>query len=158
MSMYERMLRKFAALPIGDWYIKQVAPRVDPLLLRWTGGRFSSVYPAPVMLLTTTGAKTGQPRALPLMYLTDRESLVVIASNYGKTTHPAWYRNLVANPSVDVLAGKRSGKYTATEITDPSERDRAWDLAVAEYPAYGESRGQLEGRTIPLVRLTRRTG
>jgi deazaflavin-dependent oxidoreductase (nitroreductase family) len=158
MSMYARMLRKFAGLRIGDWYVRQVAPRLDPMLLRWTGGRTSSVYPTPVMLLTTTGAKTGQPRALPLMYLTDRESLIVIASNYGKATHPAWYRNLVVKPSVDVLAGKRSGRYTATEITDPAERDRAWDLAVDVYPGYGETRGRAGDRTIPLVRLTPWTG
>ncbi len=58
MSLYERTLEKFARTPVGDWYMKQVAPRLDPPLLRLTGGRVSSVYPVPVMLLTTTGAKT----------------------------------------------------------------------------------------------------
>ena len=90
----------------------------------------SSVYPVPVMLLTTTGAKTGQPRTLPLLYVTDGDRILLIASNYGKTSHPAWYRNLVANPKVEVLAGKRSGTYNAGEITDPAERERAWDLAL----------------------------
>ena len=77
MSLYERTLEKFARMPVGDWYMKQIAPRLDPPLLRLTGGRVSSVYPVPVMLLTTTGAKTGLPRTLPLLYLDD-----------GDATHP----------------------------------------------------------------------
>jgi deazaflavin-dependent oxidoreductase (nitroreductase family) len=158
MSLYERTLEKFARMPVGDWYMKQIAPRLDPPLLRATGGRVSSVYPAPVMLLTTTGAKTGQPRTLPLLYLTDGDAIILIASNYGKTSHPAWYRNLVANPTVQVLAGRKSGTYTATEISDPAERDRAWDLALDQYAGYGDYEGRAGDRTIPLVRLTRASG
>ena len=94
------------------------------------------------MLLTTIGAKTGQPRTLPLLYVTDGERILLIASNYGKTSHPAWYRNLVANPKVEVLAGKHSGTYTAAEITDPAERERAWDLALDQYAGYGDYEAQ----------------
>jgi deazaflavin-dependent oxidoreductase (nitroreductase family) len=158
MSLYERTMEKFARTPAGDWYMKRVAPALDPPLLRLTGGRVSSVYPVRVMLLTTTGAKTGQPRTLPLLYLTDGERLILIASNYGKTSHPAWYRNLVANPKADVLAGKRSGTYTATEITDPAERDRAWDLALDTYAGYGDYESRSGDRTIPLIRLDRVPG
>jgi deazaflavin-dependent oxidoreductase (nitroreductase family) len=110
------------------------------------------------MLLTTTGAKTGQRRTLPLLYLTDRERLILIASNYGKTSHPAWYRNLVANPKADVLAGSRSGTYAATEITDPAGRDRAWDLALDMYAGYGDYESRAGDRTIPLIRLERVPG
>jgi deazaflavin-dependent oxidoreductase (nitroreductase family) len=158
MSLYERTLERFARMPAGDWFMKQIAPRVDPPLLRLTGGRVSSVYPVPIMLLTTTGAKSGKPRTLPLLYLNDGEQLILIASNYGKTSHPAWYRNLVANPKVDVLAGKKSGAYTATEITDPAQRERAWDLALDMYAGYGDYEGRAGDRTIPLVRLQRATG
>ena len=158
MSLYERTLEKFARTPAGDWYMKRIAPRLDPPMLRLSGGRVSSVYPVPIMLLTTTGAKTGQPRTLPLLYLTDGEQLVLIASNYGKTLHPAWYRNLVANPKVEVLAGKKSGTYTASEITDPAERERAWDLALDMYAGYGDYEGRAGDRTIPLVRLSRVAG
>ena len=145
-------------MPVGDWYMKRIAPRLDPPLLRLTGGRVSSVYPVPVMLLTTTGAKTGQPRTLPLLYLNDGDAIILIASNYGKTSHPAWYRNLVANPKVEVLAGKKSGTYTATEITDAAERERAWDLALDMYAGYGDYEGRAGDRTIPLVRLERVAG
>jgi deazaflavin-dependent oxidoreductase (nitroreductase family) len=65
----------------------------------------------PVLLLTTTGAKSGQPRVTPLNYTTDGERLVVIASKGGSPTHPDWYRNLVANPEVTIeLGGRRSGR------------------------------------------------
>ena len=158
MGLYERTLEKVARMPVGDWYLKRVAPRLDPPLLRITGGRISSVYPVPVMLLTTTGAKTGQPRTLPLLYLTDGDAIILIGSNYGKTSHPAWYRNLVANPKVEVLAGKKSGTYTATEITDAVERERAWVLALDLYAGYRDYEGRAGDRTIPLVRLERASG
>ena len=158
MSVYERGLEAFGRSAVGQLYLKKVAPRLDPPLLRLTGGRVSSVYPAPVMLLTTTGAKTGQPRTLPLQYVVDGERILLIASNYGKTSHPAWYRNLVANPKVEVLAGKLSGTYTAAEITDPAARDRAWDLALDQYAGYGDYVVSAGDRTIPLVCLERSGG
>ena len=155
MGLYERTLEKVARTPIGDWYVKKLAPRVDPPLLRLTGGRVSSLYPVPVMMLTTTGAKTGRQRTLPLLYLTDGDRLILIASNYGKTSHPAWYRNLVANPTAEVLAGKSTGTYVASEITDAAERDRAWDLALDMYAGYGDYEGRAGDRKIPLIRLER---
>ena len=155
LNLYERAMESFARSPAGNWYLRRIAPRIDPPLLRLTGGRVSSVYPSPVMLLTTIGAKSGERRTLPLLYLVDREGLVLIASNYGRTGHPAWYRNLVANPSVDVLAGKHSGAYTATEVTDPTERDRMWALALDQYAGYADYEKLAEDRTIPLIRLER---
>ena len=71
MSVYERAIEKFARTPAGYWFVRNVAPRVDPPLLRISGGRFSSVYPAPTMLLTTIGAKSGLPRTLPLLYVAE---------------------------------------------------------------------------------------
>jgi deazaflavin-dependent oxidoreductase (nitroreductase family) len=157
MSLYKRALETFARTPAGDWYLKRIAPHIDPRLLRLTGGRVSTVYPVHVMLLTTTGAKSGQPRTLPLTYFIDGDRLVLVGSNYGGKSHPAWYRNLVANPRVDVLAGKHSGTYLASEITDPVERDRAWALALDVYAGYGDYRERAGDRTIPLIRLERIT-
>jgi deazaflavin-dependent oxidoreductase (nitroreductase family) len=157
LSPYERALESFGRSPAGNWYLRRIAPRIDPPLLRLSGGRVSSVYPTPVMLLTTKGAKSGQPRTLPLLYLTDGERLILMASNYGKTSHPAWYRNLTANPTVEVLAGKRSGTYTASEIKDAGERDRAWELALDQYAGYGDYKQRAGDRTIPLIQLQRIT-
>lgn len=155
MNLYERALERFGRSSAGLWFVTRVAPRVDPTLLRLSGGRFSSVYPIPAMLLTTIGAKSGQPRQLPLLYATDGDSLIVIASNYGRPGHPAWYRNLTANPTVEVLAGKRSGTYTAVEITDPAERATAWDRALDVYAGYGDYEIRAAHRTIPVIRLVR---
>jgi deazaflavin-dependent oxidoreductase (nitroreductase family) len=155
LSLYERALKSFGRSAAGGWYLKKIAPRIDPPLLRLTGGRVSSVFPVPVMLLTTTGAKTGQPRSLPLLYVTDGDRLILMASNYGKKSHPAWYRNLTANPEVEVLAGKRSGTYVASEITDPDSRERAWELALNQYAGYADYEVRAGDRTIPLIRLER---
>jgi deazaflavin-dependent oxidoreductase (nitroreductase family) len=150
-------MESFARTGAGTWYLKQIAPRIDPPLLRFTGGRVSSAYPTPVMLLTTSGAKSGQPRTLPLVYVTDGEQLILMGSNYGKTSHPAWYRNLTANPRVDVLAGDDSGAYLASQITEPVEYDRVWGLALDLYAGYGDYKERAGDRTIPLVRLERVT-
>ncbi len=158
MSVYERVLEKFARTPVGYSYVKHVAPRIDPPLLRLTGGRVSSVYPVKVMLLTTTGAKSGQLRTQPLGYTRDGDSLLLVASNYGSRRHPAWYWNLKANPTVKVLAGSDSGTYTAAEVTDPAERERAWDLALDFYAGYADYEGRAGDRTIPLIRLSRASG
>lgn len=155
LSLYERALESFGRSAVGDWYLKRIAPRIDPPLLRLTGGRVSSVYPVPVMLLTTTGAKSGKARTLPLLYVIDGDRLMLIASNYGKKSHPAWYRNLRANPQVEVLAGKHSGRYVAREITEPSERDRAWELAVDQYAGYSDYEIRAGDRDIPLLLLER---
>ena len=155
LGPYERVLENVARSPVGLWYLKQIAPRLDPPLLRLTGGRISSLFPAPVMLLTTIGAKTGRPRTLPLTYMTDGDRIILVGSNYGGTSHPAWYRNLTANPEVQVLAGKRSGTYKASEITPPDERDRAWALAVDTYAGYGDYEKTAGDRTIPLILLER---
>jgi deazaflavin-dependent oxidoreductase (nitroreductase family) len=154
MNVYERTLERIARTSPGYWFVRNVAPRVDPTLLRISGGRISSVYPAPAMLLTTTGAKTGLPRTLPLLYVADGDSLILIASNYGRPGHPAWYRNLTANPTVEVLAGKYSGTYTASEITDPEERASAWSKSLDLYAGYGDYEARTD-RAIPLIRLRR---
>ncbi|MEW5810606.1 MAG: nitroreductase/quinone reductase family protein [Actinomycetota bacterium] len=157
MSVYERVLERVARTPPGYWYVTRLAPRIDPPLLRLSGGRISSVFPVPVMLLTTIGAKTGLRRTLPLLYVVDGDSLILIASNYGRPGHPSWYRNLIAHPRVEVLAGRLSGTYTASEITDPGERAEAWAKALDVYAGYADYEARAGNRTIPLIRLRRDT-
>jgi deazaflavin-dependent oxidoreductase (nitroreductase family) len=153
MSGYERALERFARTPFGYWYVTRLAPRIDEPLLRLSGGRISSIYPVPVMLLTTTGAKTGLARTSPLLYIVDGTSLILIASNYGRPGNPSWFRNLLAHPQVEVLAGARSGTYTATEITDAAERAEAWAMALDVYAGYADYEVRAGNRRIPLIRL-----
>jgi deazaflavin-dependent oxidoreductase (nitroreductase family) len=154
----ERTLERIARTPAGYWYLKRIAPRLDPPLLRLTGGRISSVYPATLLLLTTVGVKSGLPRTVPLLCVPDCDRIILVASNYGGNSHPSWYRNLIGNPTVEVLAGRRSGTYLAREITEPDERERAWSLALDRYAGFDDYEKRATDRTIPLVRLERADG
>ncbi|HEY4025655.1 MAG TPA: nitroreductase family deazaflavin-dependent oxidoreductase [Candidatus Dormibacteraeota bacterium] len=105
--------------------------------------------PSRMLLLTTTGARTGQMRTTPMMYLTDGDRLVVYASNMGSRRHPAWYHNLLAHPDVSVEVG--SERFDATAVaTDGETRERLWRL----FP-FPEHQSQTR-RQIPVIVLTRR--
>jgi deazaflavin-dependent oxidoreductase (nitroreductase family) len=156
MGLYARLLERFGRSRPGYWWVTTVAPRLDPPLLRLSGGRVSSVFPLPTMLLTTIGAKSGLRRTLPLLYVADGDSLVVIASNYGRAGHPAWFRNLQAHPRAEVLAGSRSGTYEASVVEDAAQREALWDRALDLYAGYADYE-QRTSRSIPLVRLRRVT-
>ncbi len=107
----------------------------------------------PLLLLTTTGNKSGQRRTVPIMYARDGERLVVIASNAGAATDPDWYRNLVADPAVTVEVGTENYPAMAV-VLEGEERARLWDQIVAQYPFFTEHQSKIT-REIPLVALAR---
>jgi deazaflavin-dependent oxidoreductase (nitroreductase family) len=107
----------------------------------------------PLLLLTTTGARTGQRRTTPLAYLRDGERLLIFASKGGSPSHPDWYHNLVANPRVGVEVGPEAYEAQATVLTG-AERDRLYAKQAAVMPNFGEYQ-QKTKRTIPVVALTR---
>ena len=88
-----------------------------------------------VLLLTTTGARTGEPRIAPLMYTRDSDRYVVVASSGGAPAHPAWYNNLVADPVVTVEVGRETFAARAT-VTDGTERDRLFAAHAAAFPFF----------------------
>jgi len=137
----------------GAFLYVRVLPHVDRPLLRATGGRYSTSVGYPVLLLTTTGARSGEPRQTPLVYGTDGDRITLVASKGGATSHPAWLHNLRKHPRVTVLAGARSGEYLATEATG-AERDRLWQGAVRFYRGYADYQRRTGGRQIPVVVLT----
>jgi deazaflavin-dependent oxidoreductase (nitroreductase family) len=108
----------------------------------------------PLLLLTTTGAKSGQLRTTPVMYIPDGDRLLVIASNAGAATHPDWYRNLVAHPEVTVEVGNETFKAIAI-VTDGSERQRLWTRVVELYPFFAEHEAKTT-RQIPVIVLRRK--
>lgn len=108
----------------------------------------------PVILLTTTGAKSGQPRVTPLNFSEDDGRLVVIASKGGSPTHPDWYRNLVANPEVTIEHGGETFRARATTAEEP-ERTRLFDQQAASMPFFDGYRRQVAARQIPVVVFTR---
>ena len=114
------------------------------------GGQFAG---APVLLLTTTGAKRGQPRTAPVMYLAEGDRMYVFASKAGAPTNPDWYHNLVANPTASVEVGEERYDVKATVVTG-AERDRVFAKQAELYPGFKEYE-QKTTRTIPVVALDR---
>jgi len=112
------------------------------------GGPFEG---APVLLLTATGAKTGERRTTPVMYLPDGERMVIFASFGGAPTNPAWYHNLVANPSASVEVGPETVEVDAVE-TSGEERDRLFRRLAELYPQFAEYE-QKTTRQIPVIAL-----
>jgi deazaflavin-dependent oxidoreductase (nitroreductase family) len=127
--------------------------RVNRTLYRLSGGKLGgSLRGAPILLLTTIGRSSGHPRTVPLLYLRDGDDLVVVGSYGGRPEHPAWYRNLEANPDVEVEIGRRRESRRA-RTTTPEERARLWPKLVELYPSY-ESYQRKTTREIPLVVLS----
>lgn len=125
--------------------------RVDPLLLRLTGGRLGFGLLLPTALLGTRGARTGQPRRNAVIYFHDGDRVTIVASKLGLPHHPAWLHNLRANP--DVQFGGRP--FRATVVDDEAERARLWALADRVFPPYAayRRRAARAARTIPIVQL-----
>jgi deazaflavin-dependent oxidoreductase (nitroreductase family) len=148
---YQRAAIKLASTRPGGSFYVNVAPLLDRFLLRVSGGRASSAFIFPVVLVETIGAKSGQVRRTPLVATPDGDRIVVIASRGGDTRHPGWYYNLRAHP--DVRAWFRGGesRYRAVEA-EGEERERLWRLAAEAYPGYDvyASRAQ---RRIPVMVL-----
>ncbi|HZT95878.1 MAG TPA: nitroreductase family deazaflavin-dependent oxidoreductase [Chloroflexota bacterium] len=114
------------------------------------GGPFEG---APLLLLSSTGAKTGRKHTTPVMYLQDGDRLVIFASKAGAPSHPAWYHNLVANPQASVEVGTESFPVTATEVKG-EERNRLYDRQASLYPGFRDYQDKTS-RVIPVIALTR---
>ena len=114
------------------------------------GGPFEG---APMVLVTTTGAKSGQPRTSPLVYLPDGDRVVIFASKAGAPTNPDWYHNLKANPEVTVEVGADAYRATAVEVTG-DDRDALYAAQVARMPGF-QTYADSTDRVIPVIALER---
>ncbi|SDM25373.1 nitroreductase family deazaflavin-dependent oxidoreductase [Allokutzneria albata] len=124
---------------------------------RGNNGVMSGTYAdAPLLLLTTVGARSGKERTTPVLYLADGERFVVFASNGGDARHPAWYHNLVANGRAVVEVGAERFEAEVT-FTEGAERDELYARQVAVNPAFGDFQRRTS-RTIPVVALSRGIG
>jgi F420H(2)-dependent quinone reductase len=135
--------------------LQKLAADFHVFLLRATKGRFGGrMFESPVLVLLTTGRRSGKRRETPLLYLEDGGNAVVIASNGGTASHPAWFLNLVANPEAEVrLADGRTERVRAEEMRG-EERRRLWTRAVEMYPSYADYQDKTD-REIPVVLLRR---
>jgi deazaflavin-dependent oxidoreductase (nitroreductase family) len=123
--------------------------------MRAHGGRPASGPMAgkPLIVLTTTGARTGEPRTSIVTYHRDGDRYAIAASMGGAPKHPAWYHNLVANPEATIEVDNETFKVRATDTSGP-ERDRLWKEHVAQLPEFGEYPKKTD-RTIPMLLLDR---
>ncbi len=115
------------------------------------GGQFAGV---PLLLLTTTGAKSGEQRISPLAYLSDGGRIYVFAGNRGAPTNPGWYHNLVAHPDVTVEVGIEKFEARAT-VVESAEGDRLGSIQVQKIPALAALQAKIP-RNIPVVLLERK--
>ena len=129
---------------------------VNIWLYRISGGRIFGKWlrGAPIMLLTVIGRKSGQPRTVPLLYLADGDDVVVVASQGGMSTHPAWYLNLSDNPDCEVLIRGHVRKMRASRVSD-DEKAELWPRLTAMYRDYDDYQARTE-RNIPVMRLSPR--
>jgi deazaflavin-dependent oxidoreductase (nitroreductase family) len=122
---------------------------------RANGGKVGGMWEGrPLLLLTTTGAKSGQRRTNPVMYLRDGDRLLVFASKGGAPTSPDWYHNLVVHPQATVEVGNETYEATATVLSG-QERDQFYAKQAQLYPQFAEYQAKTT-RQIPVIALERR--
>jgi len=121
--------RAFAA------FYRRYGPKADPWLFRKTRGRAALRLGFPELLLTTTGAKSGLSRTMPLIYLRDGDDFMVVGTNFGQRHHPGWTANLLACPDASIVVGPERLPVTG-ELADQATWERLWPRFVAIYPGY----------------------
>ena len=133
----------------------RAATKLHEQLIRRTGGRFGgSMFKQPIMLLTTTGRRSGQPRVTPLLCIRDGDRFLAIGSNGGDDRTPQWVRNLEAQPDASIEVEGETIPVRAT-IATPEEKKVLWPKATAAYKGY-DGYQRRTSRDIPVIILTRR--
>jgi len=136
--------------PPPRWLLKTFT-RINVWIYRLSGGRLMNKLAGdPICLVTMTGAKSGRRRTIPLMYVPDGDSLLLVASQGGAPTHPTWYYNLMAHPDITVEQGGRVRSLRARRVSG-DEKARLWPICVSHYAPY-EQYQQRTDRDIPVFR------
>jgi len=150
-----RLSRKAAEIIPMSWIRPALLVRLDRGMFRLSRGRttFSALASGlPVVMLTTTGARTGQPRTVPVLALPDGGHVILMASNYGRPSNPSWYYNLSAQPYVTIIWKGSELEMRARELTG-DERQRHLSRAVEAYPWWGPYHRRAAPRQIPVIML-----
>lgn len=154
-NWFRRMMRLSGAVPPISWLYARTLHHLDRVVYKLTRGRatfVSLVTGLPIVMLTTTGAKTGRRHTLPLVALPDGDRLVIIASNYGQQRNPAWYYNLRADPRVTITFAGATRPMAAREL-EGEERERQYARGIDIYPGWTQYRKRAH-RRIPVIELT----
>ncbi len=153
---FARAYAALAATRVAKFVSRHLNWKLDPLLLRLTGGRFATTLFFPTALLETRGARSGVSRRNAVIYFHDGDRVTIVASNAGESRHPAWFHNLRAHPEVTFGGIPMQAKV----VDDAGERERLWALADRVFPAFARYRRDAAkvNRTIPIVQLSQRPG
>jgi len=131
---------------LGEDHVKAYRETDGEVGYLWNG--------VPILLLTTTGRRSGQPRTTPLIFARDGDDYLVVASMGGAPQHPKWYLNLVADPQAEIQVNADHNAVTARSAT-PDEKPRLWDIVREQWPNYDVYQSRTD-RDIPVVILTPR--
>jgi deazaflavin-dependent oxidoreductase (nitroreductase family) len=151
----QRILRRFAAGGPGSWLFARIMHHIDRPVHRLTRGRYtfaSLVSGIPVVMLTTTGAKSGQRRTVPVLGIPTDDGVAIIASNFGQRRHPAWYHNLRAHPEAEVAVDGTRRQVRAVEV-EGERRERIWQAGLRVYPGFGQYERRASHRHISVFVL-----
>ncbi|HYP48390.1 MAG TPA: nitroreductase family deazaflavin-dependent oxidoreductase [Thermoleophilaceae bacterium] len=154
-NIVQKVIRRFAASGPGSWLFARLLHRIDKPVSRLTRGRHTFgglVSGLPVVMLTTTGARSGLPRTVPVLGLPTADGLAVIASNFGQHRHPAWYHNLRANPEGSVVVEGRSRRFRA-EVVEGERRVSIWREGLRVYPGWSQYERRASHRRIAVFVL-----
>ncbi|MFD5542211.1 nitroreductase family deazaflavin-dependent oxidoreductase [Streptomyces sp. NPDC127079] len=152
----ERLVQKVSATRGFAKVAPHVVPALDRAVHRLSRGRvLLSAQMLPGVILTSTGARSGQPRRTPLACMPDGDGWYLVGSNFGRTGHPAWTHNLLRHPEAEISWKGRDIPVTARLLTGP-ERATAWQALLAFWPPYAAYQARVD-REIRVFRLTRRT-
>lgn len=153
-NTFQRLVHHFVMIrPVTAFFAPRLH-RLDGLILKLTNAKrtLSELMGWNIVLLHTVGARTGKPHVTPLIGVIDEPRIALIASNFGRKIHPAWYYNLLKHPECAAQFNGRTGHYLARE-TDGEEREKYWQLALFWYAGYEKYKQRAAPRRIPVMLL-----
>lgn len=155
-NLFQRSLHRLGSTKQGARLFSHMLPLLDRPVLSMSNGRYSTTglfSGLPIVTLTTTGAKSRQPRAVPLIAVPHEDKIILIASNWGGKKHPAWYYNLKATPACTLTFDNKTEPYLAREV-EGDEREVYWKVAASYYSGYEAYKTRTVNRKIPVIVLT----
>lgn len=153
-NLFQKFIHRFLMMRWVSAFLAVNLHRMDAVMLKLSHGRHTvtEIVGLPIIQITTIGAKSGEPRTMPLVSLFDGEKIALIGSNFGRQHNPGWYYNLKANPQCVVQVNGREQKYIARQ-TEGEEREKYWQMAVSYYKGYDLYKVRAAHRHIPVMIL-----
>lgn len=153
-NAFQKFIHRFLMLRPVSAFLARNLHYIDALTLKLSRGKYTvtALVGLPIIQITTIGAKSGEPRTMPLVSLFDGEKIALIGSNFGQKHNPGWYYNLKAQPKCTVQVGGKSLEYSAHQA-DGEEREKYWNMAVSYYKGYELYKLRAAHRQIPVMIL-----